>query len=146
MPHSPVTTATLWCGTTICAAFDANNTLTNQDFPQGEVDGSQSYLYTRNNIGSVTALVTPQGTVVGQYSYNPRGQMSTTGSATTPPPTPAFGYAGVVYNVSTGLNLTLYRAYDLQLRRWLSRDPMGFAAGVNMYGYVGGDPVNYADP
>ena len=93
---SPVTTATLWCGTTICAAFDASNTLTAQYFPQGEVDGSQSYLYTRNNIGSVTALVTPQGTVAGQYTYSPYGQMTVSGSTTSQTPIPAFGYAGMV--------------------------------------------------
>ncbi|HUW97561.1 MAG TPA: RHS repeat-associated core domain-containing protein [Acidiferrobacter sp.] len=153
---SPVITETLWCGTTVCAAFSPNTTYTAasspyshwtaQYFPQGEVDGSQSYLYTRNNIGSVTALVTPQGTVAGQYSYSPYGQMSTTGTTTTPPPTPAFGYAGMVTDQSTGLNLTLYRAYDPQLRRWVSRDPMGFAAGINVYAYVLDNPMNAADP
>ncbi len=170
---SPVTTATLWCGATICAAFNAGNTLTAQYFPQGEVDGSEDYLYTRNNIGSVTALVTPQGTVVGQYQYSPYGQMTTSGSTTNQPPMPAFGYAGMVYNASTGLNLTLYRAYDPRLRRWLSRDPIGMMSGlallraglampmalggsgtrwvglnlaINRYPYVGNDPLNWGDP
>ena len=94
----------------------------------------------------MTALVTPQGIVAGQYRYSPYGQMSTATSTTTSPPTPAFGYAGMVYDHSTGLNLTLYRAYDPQWRRWLSRDPVGFAAGINVYGYVGGDPIGYVDP
>ena len=170
---TPVTTATLWCGTTICAAFDASNTLTNQYFPQGEIDGSQAYLYTRNNVGSVTALVTPQGTVAGQYRYSPYGQMTLSGSTTSSTPIPAFGYAGMVTDHSTGLNLTLYRAYDPQLRRWLSRDPVGQRVGlllaqrglampaavgangarwvglnlaVNRYPYVGNDPLNWVDP
>ena len=153
---SPVITETLWCGTIVCAAFSPNTAYTAasspyshlvaQYFPQGEVDGSQGYLYTRNNIGSVTALVTPQGTVAGQYSYSPYGQMTTSGSTTTPPPIPAFGYAGMVYDHSTGLNLTLYRAYDPQLRRWLSRDPVGFATGINKYAYVNGNPVSWIDP
>ena len=110
------------------------------------MDGSQSYLYTRNNIGSVTALVTPQGTVVGQYSYSPYGQMTTSGGTTSQTPLPAFGYAGMVTDQSTGLNLTLYRAYDPKLRRWLSRDPMGFAGGINEYGYVDGNPLSDVDP
>lgn len=84
--------------------------------------------------------------VANQYSYSPYGQMTTSGSTTTPPPTPAFGYVGMVYDYSTGLNLTLYRAYDPQLRRWLSRDTVGFAAGINKYAYVNGNPVSWIDP
>lgn len=126
----PVTTEPLWCGGTICADFDASNTLIAQYFPQGEVDGSQDYLYTRNNVGSVTSLVTPQGTVAGQYQYSPYGQMSVSGSTTSQTPIPAFGYTGMVYDQSTGLNLTLYRAYGPKLRRWLSRDPLGMISGV----------------
>ncbi len=109
------------------------------------MDGSEDYLYTRNNIGSVTALVTPQGTIVGQYQYSPYGQMTTSGGTTSQAPLPAFGYAGMATDQSTGLNLTLYRAYDPKLRRWLSRDPMGFAAGINVYGYVDGNPLTYSD-
>lgn len=32
--------------------------------------------------------------------------------------------------------------------RWyyLSADPIGLAGGMNLYGYVGGDPVNWVDP
>ncbi|MHB8253126.1 MAG: RHS repeat-associated core domain-containing protein [Acidiferrobacter sp.] len=133
------------------------------------MEGSQDYLYTRNNIGSVTALLTPQGTV----AYSPYGQESTTGSTTTPPPIPAFGYADMVTDQSAGLNLTLYRAYDPQLRRWLSRDPVGALGGlvllraglampvalggsgarwvglnlaINRYPYVGNDALSWGDP
>ena len=31
-------------------------------------------------------------------------------------------------------------------RRWLSRDPLGEYAGINLYGYVGDDPINWGDP
>ena len=44
------------------------------------------------------------------------------------------------------LVLTHYRAYDPQLGRWLSADPLGEAGGLNLYGYVGNDPTNYWDP
>jgi len=40
----------------------------------------------------------------------------------------------------------LYRAYDPVLGRWLSRDPIAEAGGMNLYGYVGNNPINRFDP
>jgi RHS repeat-associated protein len=57
-----------------------------------------------------------------------------------------FGFTGDYYHAATGLSLTLYRAYDPNLGRWLSRDPLGEAGGLNLYGYVGNDPINLLDP
>jgi uncharacterized protein RhaS with RHS repeats len=30
--------------------------------------------------------------------------------------------------------------------RWMSRDPIGYDGGINLYGCVGGDPIYYVDP
>lgn len=38
-----------------------------------------------------------------------------------------------------------YRYYSPRLGRWLSRDPMGEAGGLNLYAYCGNDPVNRHD-
>ncbi len=38
------------------------------------------------------------------------------------------------------------RYYSYPLRRWLSRDPIGYADGMNLYQYVGSNPINYVDP
>jgi uncharacterized protein RhaS with RHS repeats len=44
------------------------------------------------------------------------------------------------------LYLAKYRVYDPHTGRWLSRDPIEEAGGVNLYGYVGGNPVSRIDP
>jgi len=38
------------------------------------------------------------------------------------------------------------RPYDPNLGRWIQRDPIGEQGGLNLYGYVGNNPVNYIDP
>jgi len=43
--------------------------------------------------------------------------------------------------------LYYYRAryYDAELGRFISQDPIGIADDINLYNYVGGNPVNYND-
>jgi hypothetical protein len=38
-----------------------------------------------------------------------------------------------------------HRYYSPELGRWLSKDPIGEAGGLNLYGMVGNDPVNVWD-
>ena len=38
-----------------------------------------------------------------------------------------------------------YRYYDAVTGRWPSRDPIGERGGINLYGFVGNDGVNWAD-
>jgi RHS repeat-associated protein len=59
-----------------------------------------------------------------------------------------FNYGGMFYDADSGLNLTLYRAYDPVAGRWLSRDPTGEPSDAvgNLYSYVGGNPTNNTDP
>lgn len=39
-----------------------------------------------------------------------------------------------------------YRWNDPTTARWLTRDPIGYGGGANLYGYVGGNPVGVLDP
>ena len=39
-----------------------------------------------------------------------------------------------------------YRAYDPDLARWLNQDPIGENGGINLYRFVGNDPLNRIDP
>jgi RHS repeat-associated protein len=56
--------------------------------------------------------------------------------------------AEMFYNADSGLYLTKYRAYDLMAGWSLSRDLIGEWSdpAVDLYPYVGGEPINTTDP
>jgi RHS repeat-associated protein len=59
-----------------------------------------------------------------------------------------FAFAGMQVFPFTSGNvdyLTKYRLYKPGFGRWLSRDPIEEQGGINLYGYVGGNPVNNTD-
>jgi RHS repeat-associated protein len=58
---------------------------------------------------------------------------------------PDFALTGHYYHARSGLYLTMYRAYNPSLGRWLSRDPIGESSGVNLYAYVLNNPTNWTD-
>ncbi len=39
-----------------------------------------------------------------------------------------------------------HRYYDPSVGRYISADPIGLNGGINLYGYVQNDPVNWVDP
>jgi RHS repeat-associated protein len=56
---------------------------------------------------------------------------------------PWVGFAG---SATSGLYYYGYRFYDPYLQRWVNRDPIGEFGGLNLYGYVGNNPINEFDP
>ena len=47
---------------------------------------------------------------------------------------------------NAGLIPCTHRYYDPANGRWLTRDPIGYDGGINLYGYCGNDPGNRWDP
>jgi len=57
-----------------------------------------------------------------------------------------FQYTGQQWLPEAGAYHYRARTYLPQVGRFLQTDPIGYAAGANLYAYVGGDPVNMVDP
>ena len=99
-------------------------------------------LYDR--VGSVLALTDGTGTVTAGYAYAPYGaRAGKTGSATT-----SFTYVGAfgVMDEGGGVYFMKNRFYDATTGRFLSRDPIGFLGGDNLYRYALNNPVSRVDP
>jgi RHS repeat-associated protein len=130
-----------WCGNRICQERDGQDLVTKHYYAEGETHGATVLNYMRNHLGSVVNVTDATGIVLATNTYDAYGKTTSTGTTNAD-----FGYAGMFYHAASGLYLTQYRAYDSSTTRWLSRDPIAEAGGINLYGYVSGNPVRYTDP
>ena len=90
------------------------------------------------------SLLDPNGNLLASAAYTAYGT-----PIVTPLPSTPFGWQGQpgCYSDSeTGLVFMEARYYSPSLGRFLSKDPISFAGGINLYAYCGGDPINYWDP
>jgi RHS repeat-associated protein len=133
----------LWCGAAVCEERDSTGgTVTKRFFGQGEEVGSTDYFYTMDHLGSIREMTDGSGSIQVRYDYDLYGrQTKLSGSSDA-----TFGYTGHYVHAATSLALTLFRAYDANLGRWISEDPAGMGGGLNLYAYAGNSPGSFIDP
>ena len=104
--------------------------------------GEDTESFLTDRLGSAIALADASGAVTTTYSYEPFGAVSSSGDASDNP----YQFTGRE-NDGLGLQFNRARYYDPEAARFISPDPLGFAAGsANLYHYVNGAPLNFVDP
>ena len=141
--------AYLWVGFAVCEERDRSGALAlKQFFMQGEslagLGTRTNYYYTTDHLRSVREEIGSQQTMITRFRYGPFGQVfsSTEGTVF------SLGFGGFWRHKASGLNLTIFRPYDCQAAKWLSRDPIqkfGIQTGHH-YAYVENNPLNLVDP
>src|SRR5574344_728805 len=94
--------------------------------------------------GNVMGLVNAtNGIISAKYEYGPFGEVfCSVGDMAKVNP---FQFLTKYTDPETDLLYYGYRYYSPALGRWLSRDPIEERGGLNLYGFVGNDPVNKWD-
>lgn len=125
--------------------------------PGGD-DDAIYYLHDANfNVVGVIDAGQSSKPVVERYAYSPYGEVTVlnadfgrdideTGGDGKSDIGNEFLYTGRRLDPETGLQYSRYRYYGAELGRFLTRDPIGYLGGKDLYAYVGGMPTGYVDP
>jgi RHS repeat-associated protein len=106
--------------------------------------GGTSTFYTFDPQGGVAQRLSSTGAVLTAHMFDAYGVGVASGSTTDP-----YGYGaqwGYYTDRETGLLLLTHRYYDPGTGRFLTRDPIGYAGGINLYAYVQNKPSVRIDP
>ncbi|CAN5140580.1 hypothetical protein BH10CYA1_BH10CYA1_58590 [soil metagenome] len=122
---------------------DAAGTLGKKFFDRGQMNSAIKYFFLEDHLGSIREMTDNSGSVQADYESDPFGSLKKIVEIVASD----FTFADYYSHSRSSTNLTMNRVYLANLGRWLTRDPWGESAiAVNLFGYVGNNPIAFVDP
>lgn len=119
----------------------------------GSAAGAEKTLYTlQDALGSTLALTGAGGEIAARHQYDEFGvpQAAEKFDMNWPGPDNLNGYTGLGYDYSSGLTYARARYYQPETGRFISEDTyqgdIKSPLSLNLYTYVGNNPLKYTDP
>ena len=122
--------------------YPPNTTWGTAPWYQKTEQGSGGGFYQHDHLGAPVMLNRKNGQILWQGSYDAFGKV-TESSSKTPN---LMRFPGQSLDSATGYHYNYHRDYAPELGRYIQRDPIGLAGGVNVYGYGLQNPLSYVDP
>jgi RHS repeat-associated protein len=132
----------LWCADQRCEENDSINAINKQFFIQGQVNTSTKYFYCEDSLSSIFELTDAAANVQAEYSYDSYGKVSVLKEQIVSDSK----YASYYFHTRSDLYMPIFRLYDSNLTRFLNRDLVEEASGVNLYRYAFNAPISISDP
>ena len=109
--------------------------------PSGFIENGETYHYLKDHLGTAHEVIDNSGTIIWQGDYRSFGAVMEAVSLVNN----RLRFAGQYFDTESGLHYNNFRDYDPAIGRYLQSDPIGLWGGLNTYGYVYQNPVNYVD-
>jgi RHS repeat-associated protein len=107
-------------------------------------DANGSTFYHADGAGNITALMNGSQNIVARYLYNPYGKL--VGEWGGMAEANKYRFSSKELDPLSGMYYYGFRFYDPNLQRWPNHDPIQELGGINLYNYVGNNPINDFDP
>jgi RHS repeat-associated protein len=104
--------------------------------------GASAYSYLYDGRGNVTGVIDGAQATAAGYAYDPFGvPLAKSGNLEQP-----YRFSTKPYDEKSGLSYYGYRFYQPSTGRWMTRDPLEEAGGLNLYQFANNNSLAYVDP